>query len=68
MAVSVPIVVVMNATSKQGTSVVNSVLQTGLFKVKATTRDASSKSAPALDAIMCHRCHPLIDRVLMYLA
>ena len=40
-----PIIVVVNATSKQGNSVVNSLLQTGNFTVKATTRHTSSDSA-----------------------
>ena len=39
-------IVVVHATSKQGTSVVNSLLQTSKFAVKALTRDANSESAP----------------------
>ena len=46
MAASKPVIVVVHATSKQGTSVVNSLLQTGKFTVKAITRDANSDSAP----------------------
>ena len=42
-----PIIVVVHATSKQGTSVINSLLQTDKFAVKATTHDANSESAPA---------------------
>ena len=45
MAVSKPIIAVVHATSKQGTSVVNSLLQTGRYAVKALTRDANSDSA-----------------------
>jgi hypothetical protein len=40
-----PIIAVVHATSKQGTSVVNSLLQTGKFAVKAITRDANSECA-----------------------
>ena len=45
MAASKAIIVVTHATSKQGTSVVNSLLDTNKFTVKALTRDASSDSA-----------------------
>ena len=44
MAVDKPIIVVVHGTSKQGTSVVISLLQTNKFVVKAITRDASSDS------------------------
>ena len=46
MAIDKPVIVVMHATSKQGTSVVNSLLQTKSFIVKALTRNAGSDSAP----------------------
>lgn len=45
MAASKANIVVTHATSKQGTSVVNSLLDTDKFTVKALTRDASSDSA-----------------------
>ena len=45
MAIDKPIVVVVHATSKQGTSVVNSLLQTDSFTVKAITRKPGSDSA-----------------------
>jgi hypothetical protein len=45
MAVGKPTIVVLHATSKQGTSVVSSLLQTDKFIVKAVTRNANSDSA-----------------------
>jgi uncharacterized protein YbjT (DUF2867 family) len=45
MASGKPVIVVTHATSKQGTSVVISLLQTDKFVVKAITRDANSDSA-----------------------
>ncbi len=45
MAIDKPVIVVVHATSKQGTSVVNSLLQTDRFTVKAITRNAGSDSA-----------------------
>ena len=53
MAATGKIVVVVHATSKQGTSVVNSLLQTAKFAVRALTRDASSDSA-----LLCAPAHP----------
>ena len=47
MAIDKPVIVVVHATSKQGTSVVNSLLQTDKFAVKAITRNAGSDSAIA---------------------
>jgi len=55
MAIDKPIVVVVHATSKQGTSVVNSLLQTDRFTVKAITRNAGSDSA------LGHGCPPVAD-------
>jgi len=40
-----PIIVVVHATSKQGSSVVKSLLQTDKFAVKALVRDAGSECA-----------------------
>jgi hypothetical protein len=45
MAAAKPVIVVVHATSKQGTSVVNSLLQTEKFIVKCITRNANSGSA-----------------------
>ena len=57
MSSSSAIVVVMHATSKQGTSVVNSLLDTHKFTVKALTRDAGSDSALCC-ASCAHPAHP----------
>ena len=43
-----PVIVVVHATSKQGTSVVKSLLQSGRFAVKALVRDATTDSASRL--------------------
>ena len=45
MASAKPVIVVVHATSKQGTSVVNSLLQTRQFAVKALVRDETTESA-----------------------
>ena len=66
MAVDKPVIVVVHATSKQGTSVVNSLLWTDKYVVKAITRDASGNSA--LLATRCsptdHSCWPCSQRTL----
>ncbi len=41
-----PTVVVMHATGKQGSGVVNALLRSGQYRVKAVTRDAAADSAP----------------------
>ena len=48
MATTKPVIVVVHATSKQGSSVVKSLLQTGQFAVKALVRDANTDSASAM--------------------
>lgn len=45
-----PILAVLGATGKQGSSVVNAALQDGTYKVRAITRDVNSESAKALTA------------------
>ena len=56
MAEGQAIVVVVNATSKQGTSVVISLLHTQKFVVKAITRNASSDSALSQTCPLLSRC------------
>ena len=42
------IVVIVGATGAQGSSVVNAALKTGIYKVRALTRDPSSDAAKSL--------------------
>lgn len=47
---SLPILTVVGATGAQGSSVVNAALSTGLYKVRAITRNTASAKAKALEA------------------
>uniref|UniRef100_A0A1D1YSZ0 NmrA-like family domain-containing protein 1 n=1 Tax=Anthurium amnicola TaxID=1678845 RepID=A0A1D1YSZ0_9ARAE len=55
-----PLIVVSGATGAQGGSVVNSLLATGRYKIRALTRDPSSDKAKALlskgvdEVVKCH--------------
>ena len=64
MVTAKPIIVVLHATSKQGSSVIIALLETDKFAVKGITRDVNGDSAaadspvPALDLqpFHCRRC------------
>lgn len=45
-----PILTIIGATGAQGSSVVNSALQDGIYKVRAITRNVNSEKAKALAA------------------
>ena len=47
---SLPILTVVGATGAQGSSVVNSALKSGLYTVRAITRNATSDKAKDLTA------------------
>ena len=56
MQTSKPTIAVLHANSKQGTSVVISLLQTGKFVVKAVVRNADSDSAFPCTVHLQHTC------------
>ena len=51
-----PVIAVLHANSKQGTSVVLSLLETAKFVVKAVVRSADSESASSTLSCCCCCC------------
>lgn len=57
-----PTIAIVGSTGAQGGSVINQLLKTGAWKIRALTRNASSESAKALAAKVCTALYlPTLD-------
>ena len=52
MAPTKPVITVVGSTSKQGYSVAKSLLETGIYTVRALTRSAGGECAPLTHAVL----------------